>query len=522
MYKTQAVNSSETHSLVLLLSGQKLSFTTFFLLILKLAIPKAYPTMFAGCRTLIAGCRVLLAGCLLLLAGCQKAEIGEQKALFVSGIPWYDMQGDVLNAHGAGIWKEGNRYYLFGEYKNDTTNAFCGVSCYSSINLSDWHFHGISLPIQDSGRLGPQRVGERPKVMRCPATGQFIMYMHSDNLKYSDPCVVYATSDKILGPYCFRGPLLFESKIIKKWDMGVFQDRDGSGYLITHSGNLYRLSDDYKSIERQVVSNMTAACESPVIFRKDSIYYWLGSGLTGWERNDNYYFTATSLQGPWTARGLLAPQGTLTWNSQCTFVLPVQGDQDTCYLYMGDRWSHPRQGSAASYVWQPLQIENFSISLPDYKDCWTINTTGGLWHKSQLEGKIIQNDSLVVRHEGPWETCQTAAGTYESHCDQPNATLSFSFEGSRAGFYATADKDGGYAQIVLSDSLGNQVLSSIVDMYCQYPEYSLRFLSPVLPKGSYSLTIRIMGEHWYWITKSGKQWGSQGQAVSVDKFIVQP
>ncbi|MBC7721804.1 MAG: hypothetical protein H7068_07235 [Pedobacter sp.] len=57
---------------------------------------------------------------------------------------------------------------------------------------------------------------------------------------------------------------------------------------------------------------MTKESESPAIFKKHSIYFWLASSRTSWERNDNFYFTATSLKGPWKSKGHFAPEGTLT------------------------------------------------------------------------------------------------------------------------------------------------------------------------------------------------------------------
>ena len=117
----------------------------------------------------------------------------------VNGIPWYDQNREPVSAHGANIIKDGSRYYLFGEYKTDSANVFTGFSCYSSSDLAQWRFEGMALapkaptssPEGDtidpsaktkeasSGavreaalRLGPDRVGERPKVLRCPKTGE--------------------------------------------------------------------------------------------------------------------------------------------------------------------------------------------------------------------------------------------------------------------------------------------------------------------------------------------------------------
>ena len=76
------------------------------------------------------------------------------------------------------------------------------------------------------------------------------------------------------GPYTFQGPLLFNGKPIRKWDMGAFQDRDGAGYVLLHGGDIYKLSNDYKSISEQVSKAFEQGFEAPTMFRKDSLYYF--------------------------------------------------------------------------------------------------------------------------------------------------------------------------------------------------------------------------------------------------------
>lgn len=93
-----------------------------------------------------------------------------------NGIPWFDDRGRTVNAHGACIVEDAGKYYLFGEYRSDDTNSFVGFSCYSSDDLSNWKFERIVLPIQKQGLLGPDRIGERVKVMKCPSTGEYVMY----------------------------------------------------------------------------------------------------------------------------------------------------------------------------------------------------------------------------------------------------------------------------------------------------------------------------------------------------------
>jgi hypothetical protein len=114
----------------------------------------------------------------------------------VNGVPWIDDQGTPVNAHGACIVEENGVYYLFGEWKSDTTNAFPGFGCYSSSDLVNWKFERVALSLQKDGLLGPNRVGERPKVMRCPQTGEYIMLAHTDDMRYKDPQVGLAVADK--------------------------------------------------------------------------------------------------------------------------------------------------------------------------------------------------------------------------------------------------------------------------------------------------------------------------------------
>lgn len=439
-----------------------------------------------------------------------------------SGIPWFDNNGKPVSAHGAGIIKDNGKYYLFGEYKSDSIIDFTGFSCYSSEDLYNWKFENIVLPVQESGKLGSGRIGERPKVMKCPKTGEYIMYMHTDDLKYKDQCVGYATSKTINGIYTFQGAILFNGEPIKKWDMGTFQDTDGSGYIITHSGNLYKLSDDYKSVTEQVVKDMTPHCEAPVIFKKGNTYFWLGSGLTSWERNDNYYFTATSLKGPWKSQGIFAPKNSLTWNSQTTFVLPIVGSKETTYLFGGDRWAFPRQKSAATYVWQPLTVKNDSIFLPDYKENWQIDHKTGEWSVLKLKGQTISNsDTKKIKYSANWKTASSTKDAFsDNSSDVKGAFFSVNFNGSQIGLYGVARPNGGYAQVEIQDATGKTIQSNLIEMYCKYPESSLKYLSPVLKKGNYKLIVTVVGEHGNWYKKDGTEFGSTGNFVSVDKIIV--
>jgi hypothetical protein len=433
-----------------------------------------------------------------------------------SGVPWLDQNGNIVSAHGANIIKEKDTFYLFGEAHTDTSNAFVGFNCYSSKDLYNWKFESVALPVQRSGKLGPNRVGERVKVMKSPKTGEYVMYMHADTLTYKDQFVGYAVSKKIKGPYEFKGPLLFQGKPIKKWDMGTFQDDDGSGYVLVHGGEIYKLSDDYKSVTEKVNENITIGFESPTMLKKDGLYYFIGSHLTSWEKNDNYYYTSNSLKGPWTSRGLIAPEGTLTWNSQSTFVLPIQGTKDATYMFMGDRWSYPKQGSAATYVWQPFVISGTSVSMPKYQEAWQINLSTGIASALENKGIVLKNTDKQIQYKGNWKHTDS-----ESKSDEKEASFSLKFTGKQIALYSLTGPENGYAKVILTDKKQRKILTMVIDMYSKNPLTRTVFRSPILKKGNYILTVYNTGERPNWSDKKKTNYGSTGNYISVSQINIE-
>ncbi|MCC8174239.1 MAG: family 43 glycosylhydrolase [Odoribacter sp.] len=389
-----------------------------------------------------------------------------------SGINWFDQNNNEVNAHGACIVKEGKRYYLFGEFHTDTSNAFVGFSCYSSLDLINWKFENIVLPMQADGLLGPNRVGERVKVMKCPSTGEYVMYMHTDDLKYSDPHIGYATCKTINGDYEFQGELLHDGNYLRKWDLGTFQDSDGKGYLLTHEGFIYELAEDYKSVHRIVISHAVSGGESPAMFKSNGYYFWLFSNKTSWERNDNYYLTATSLDGPWTKQGLFAPRGSLTWNSQCSFVLPIITKEDTLNLYMGDRWSYPKQGSAATYVWLPILVDKDKMAIPVFCENWNFNKSDNQWFPISLKTENITEKYI---QQGFWETQGNKLKS-----NQKGASLSWTFKGKQIGIKGLSNNVSGYAKVTIKNSKDQVIINSVIDFYTKNEVSSQKFLSPLL------------------------------------------
>lgn len=453
----------------------------------------------------------------IMISSAQKS--GGMDAVY-SGIPWFDQNGNIVSAHGACIVKEKETFYLFGEAHSDDSNAFAGFNCYSSKDLYNWKFESVALPVQKEGKLGPNRVGERVKVMKCPKTSEYVMYMHADSLTYKDQFVGYAVSKNIEGPYTFKGPLLFEGKPIKKWDMGTFQDDDGLGYILIHGGEIYKLSDDYKSVTEKVNESMTTGFESPTMLKKDNLYYFIGSHLTSWERNDNYYYTSNSIKGPWESRGLIAPEGTLTWNSQSTFVLPIIGTKTTSYIFMGDRWSFPKQASSATYVWQPLTISGTSLKIPEYQESWQIDLQTGIVSVPKNADKILKNTDSKIKYSGNWNHAVKESRISESKSDDKNASFSIQFKGQQIGFSSFVGSENAYAKVVITDDKGKTISSAIVDMYSKSAMETTVYKSPVLKKDTYTLTVYGTGERPNWSDKRKSNYGSTGNYISITQIAI--
>lgn len=438
-------------------------------------------------------------GILFILAFLSSFTVLSQRyQAITSGVAWFDQNNKEVNAHGGCVVKEGDKYYLFGEYKSDTINAFSGFSCYSSPDLINWTFEKIVLPVQKDGLLGPSRIGERVKVMKSPSTGEFVMYMHCDDLKYNDPHVGYATSKTINGDYQFQGDLLHNGKYLRKWDLGTFQDTDGKGYLLTHEGFIYELSKDYKSVKNIVVSDIAKGGESPAMLKSKDLYYWLFSNKTSWERNDNYYLTSKNLAGPWENKGTFAPEGSLTWYSQCSFVFPlITNAQDTLHIYMGDRWSYPRQGSAATQVWLPVSIENGKMSVPRFLESWYPDNNG--YQLTAFNDRPTDNNRFVSNEKG--------------------TSITVPFKGRRIAIRGISKNTGGYARVTLKNKKNDLIINTIVDFYSKIEIESLKFVSPLLPINNYMVTIEVMGEHGVWYKKDGTQFGSTDNYITINDLL---
>ena len=301
---------------------------------------------------------------------------------------WPDTDGRPIQAHGGGILFHDGTYFWYGENKdapNTIHDGHCldrvdvrGVSCYSSRDLENWTHEGIVLPAvpdDPTHDLHPSKVAERPKVVRCPSTGRFVLWLHVDTADYAYARTGVAVSDSPTGPFNYLGS--FQPGGYDSRDMTVFADTDGAAYLFYSSDwnktlRIARLSDDYRSVTAEAATAFEGQSrEAPAVFVRGGTYYLLSSGCTGWHPNPAEWASAPSPLGPWTTGGspCVGAGEDTTFGAQSTFVLPVSGRPDT-FIALFDRWN-PRHLQDSRYVWLPIEWDG-NRPVIAWRDRWDL------------------------------------------------------------------------------------------------------------------------------------------------------
>lgn len=353
------------------------------------------------------------------------------------GKPWYDNNGEMIQAHGGGFLQmedeQGAVYYWVGENKDHNGSSFNGINLYSSRDLLNWKFENTVLkPDSENPALRDNKI-ERPKLIYNKTTGQFILWGHwetADSYASSQICV--AVSDTVNGDYTFLGHWRpggkeknwrtksvngstiyvkdeeYESAVTNQVtpdgnmsrDMTVYVDGD-QGYLVSacadkHSICIYELNDEFTDIlpgsEYHVFES--DKLEAPAIIKSGDYYYLMGSGQSGWYPNQARYAYTKDISNPegWSELELIG--NNTSFYSQPTNIMELTSPAgQKNYVYMGDRWNSKKLGES-TYVWLPLEIDGTDMSL-SYIPEWSLNAEDG----------TVQYEEAVVVSTGKPVTC---------------------------------------------------------------------------------------------------------------------
>ena len=344
------------------------------------------------------------------------------------GQEWPDRKGEHINAHGGGLLFHEGKYYWYGE--NRPARGFTtevGVEVYSSSDLMNWEDEGVALAVSEEAGHDIERgcIMERPKVVRNPKTGKFVMLFHLE-LKgkgYAAARVGFAESDSPVGPFRFirslrpnagKWPTDFSRRDIRKakklkeadykewwtpeWreaireglllardvpggqmsrDMTVYVDDDGKAYHIYSAEenltlNLAELTDDYLDYTGRYVRIAPGGQnEAPTIFKRDGVYWMITSGWTGWAPNEARMFKAASLWGPWEQlpSPFVGKDAKKSFHTQGTYIFKVEGTEDG-FVFMADRWN-PQSLKNSRHIWLPIDFEADGTPVIRWVDSWS-------------------------------------------------------------------------------------------------------------------------------------------------------
>jgi len=338
---------------------------------------------------------------------------------FTPGKIWKDDKGVHINAHGGGILMHKGIYYWFGEHKVEGeigNTAQVGVHCYSSKDLYNWKDEGIAMPVSNDEKsdIAKGSIIERPKVVYNKKTKKFVMWFHLELLGkgYSAARTGVAVADKVTGPYTFvksyrpnpnKMPFYAANVPVSEKvdcaapqnksdgffcrdlpggqmarDMTVFVDDDGKAYHIFSSEENFtlhfaELTPDYLSHTGKFVRiYIGQQTEAPALFKKDGVYYMIGSGCTGWAPNPARWFKSNSIWGPWTYMGnpCVGQGADKTFGGQSTYVLPAPNKKGE-FIFMADLWK-PKNAIDGRYLWLPIQFENDKLKI-SWMDSWDLS-----------------------------------------------------------------------------------------------------------------------------------------------------
>ncbi len=346
---------------------------------------------------------------------------------------WRDDCGVHINAHGGGLLREGSTWYWYGEHKVEGkagNRAEVGVGVYSSKDLVNWKNMGIALEVSETPGHDIERgcILERPKVVKAPATGKYVMYFHLERKGngYNDARVGIAIADKPAGPFTFlkslwpnagqwpvnttdedktpeaiakskavgmvsggpsdkgRANNLYSGRVAQGQmcrDMTLFVDDDGTVWHVfaSESNSTLHFSELTKDCLDYTGRWYRAAektwTEAPAVVKHGGWYWLLGSGCTGWKPNAARIYRAKSLAGPWELMGnpctgvnpanMLGPDK--TWGGQSTFIFhdPTSGNDIACF----DIW-RPSNAIDGRYVWLPIKWNGDGLPEIAWRETW--------------------------------------------------------------------------------------------------------------------------------------------------------
>ena len=381
------------------------------------------------------------------------------------GVNWNDADGKHINVHGGCVLYENGTYYWFGENYRANPVKSNGIGCYTSKDLYNWKFEGMAYkcpeaPLRsDYQDMNYGRTLERPKVMYCPNTGKYVMWVHWENGSgYAASRVAILESDKIAGPYTFiktmrpRGneqpsgsrdqTLMFDPDYNVGYHFGSAEEN------MTMHGTL--LTDNFLDLgptwERMFVKKQY---EAPAIFKYHKRFVAITSGCTGWDPNAGHSsYSQLPLTG-WNDLGnpCVDDDKNTTYHSQSNYIFKVPGYYDA-YIFMGDRWKGGDYFSDANvgeswHIWLPIDMRTGYPIMRFYAD-WDLSLFNKL-NRYRRVAEAKDGNTYLLLSKNANKILSAKGGRLLLGEDNEGTNLSFKVEMAGNGYVTLTDVESGLA-----------------------------------------------------------------------------
>jgi len=264
-------------------------------------------------------------------------------------------------------------------------------------------WHSYSYRFLQKGALfdfSPGTYNANSNLLYNPTTNKYVIITKGLN---------FYQSNNVNGPYTlvnnvwpYLWPPLADPNTPNKYKWGglsIYQEGndaylvvsrfDGTRLPETRAIFIYSLTPDYLNLQAEIYWSPNLQGnrrEAPWISQKDdgnggTIYYMTMSHTRGWKPSETYYWTATSLSGPWTDHGQVGMVGssyTYSHNSQHRYLMKV-GNNDQ-WIFGGDRYHYHEptiypeadgQNIMCNVIWD----DNFNPPKPIvvFNSSWTVD-----------------------------------------------------------------------------------------------------------------------------------------------------
>jgi hypothetical protein len=274
----------------------------------------------------------------------------------------------------------------------------------------------------------------------------------------------FATSESPAGPFVYNNVQTNLPGIANggTGDQTMFQDEDGTAYLVASSKNgrsnryLSPLrASDFLAVEQAIPVYSGGGREGNCMFKYMGTYYYCSSDLHGWNSSQTYCVSSPSVKGPWSAEFVLdGTQFDYSHVTQTGFFISVQGTQSTTIIFAGDRWANNASNGIGFNQWMPI---SFDGKTPHFHSLskWTIDATAGTWAVAHGNNYVLNpsfeadrvnvsvpvgwkatngHNVLSAFHTGRWSWQLSANGTLEQQATAiPNGTYTLSVWAKGAG-----------------------------------------------------------------------------------------